>query len=304
MPKRGLLDFIISRLKGVTLADKITLCKNLQEETDLTHISMSGLALILGKKIDINIEDAVRGAEIDAQAAMKRGIQWVSWHDAEYPPLLREIYDPPVMLFYKGCLPNPDLPLVAIVGTRKPSPQAARQAFDIARGLGRSGISVVSGLALGIDAMAHRGNLESGVPGVAVLGSGIDEIYPSINRNLARRLIENGGALLSEYPPGTIPQRWTFPARNRIISGMARGVLIVEAPKKSGALITAAFALDQNKELWVSSTGSFSINEKNPSWFDRRGTALLAEDGAGVIHEASDILKEWNLKCVRIVNDS
>ncbi|MCL2127755.1 MAG: DNA-protecting protein DprA, partial [Treponema sp.] len=123
----------------------------------------------------------------------------------------------------------------------------------------------------------------------AVLGSGADEVYPSSNRTLARRVLETGGALLSEYPPGTGPRKWNFPARNRIISGLCRGVLIVEAPQKSGALITAGFALEQNRELWVASAG---ISGKGLC--DRRGTAKLAEDGAEVIHSASDILKAWN----------
>jgi DNA processing protein len=229
--------------------------------------------------------DRIRAqAERDAEAARRRGIRWVSLVSAAYPPLLREIYDPPAVLFYRGALPEGDRPLVAIVGTRRPHGAAAQAAFDIGRGLGAQGIAVVSGLALGIDAMAHRGNLEGGGRTCAVLGSGVDEIYPSSNRPLARRILEAGGGILSEYPPGTGPQKWRFPARNRIIAALARGTLIAEAPAASGALITARFALEQGRDLWVASAGLGSA-----------GIARLAEEGAKTIRSASDILAEWGI---------
>jgi DNA processing protein len=155
---------------------------------------------------------------------------------------------------------------------------------------------VISGLALGIDAMAHRGSLEGGAPTIAVLGSGVDAIYPVSNRSLARRILENGGVILSEYPPGTSPMKWHFPARNRIISALARGVLIVEAPAKSGALITAQFALEQNRDLWVASSGAVAGNPHGVFSAYGEGTRKLAADGARIIYSASDILDEWNLK--------
>ena len=306
MAERGLLDLIIARLPGLSFPQKIRLCESFEEEQDIIRASRSDIEAILefrllsqnGSLWDI---DTIRKkADRDEQKARQKGMQWVSWHSVEYPPLLREIYDPPVLLFFRGRLPNPQSPLAAVVGTRKPSPAAAAQAFDIAQGLGQNGISVVSGLATGIDSMAHRGNIEGCSAGmtaaqtdapaatVAVLGSAVDEVYPSSNRTLARRVLETGGVLLSEYPPGTGPRKWTFPARNRIISGLSRGILIVEAPQKSGALITARFALEQNRDLWVASAG---IMEGR---FDRRGTKKLVQDGAEVIHSAADILKAWN----------
>jgi DNA processing protein len=205
-----------------------------------------------------------------------------------YPPQLREVYDPPAVLFFRGTLPDPEKPLAAVVGTRRPSPAGAAQAYDIGRELGAAGLSVVSGLALGIDALAHRGNLDGGAATFAVLGSGADEIFPSGNRALAKRILETGGSLLSEYPPGTVPRPWRFPARNRIISGLARGVVIVEAPARSGALITARFALEQGRDLWVASAGAASPRGA--------GTAKLAEEGAGIIESAAGVLAEWNLK--------
>jgi DNA processing protein len=294
MAERGLLDLIISCLPGLSHREKITLCEALDDESDLLQKSMSDIEALIGRRLKAwDADSSRRTAERTAEKARVRGISMVSWLSPLYPPLLREIYDPPVLLFFKGKLPDPENPLVAVVGTRKPSPAARAQAFDIAKGLGRGGISVVSGLAFGIDAMAHKGNMEGGAPTVAVLGSGVDEVYPSSNRNLALRVLETGGVLLSEYPPGTGPRKWTFPARNRIISGISRGVLIVEAPKKSGALITAKFALGQDRELWVASCGVSDI-EKRFAFYDKRGTSKLAEDGAGVIRNASDILAAWN----------
>jgi DNA processing protein len=204
-----------------------------------------------------------------------------------YPPLLEEIYDPPAVLYVRGTLPNPELPAVAVVGTRSPSSAACRQALRLGREFARRGITVVSGLALGIDALAHRGCLEGGGSTVAVLGSSVDEVYPASNRELARRILENGGSLVSEYPSGTKPRRWFFPQRNRIISGLARGTVIVEAPASSGALYTGQFALEQGRDLFVASSGvSSPLGE---------GTRRLAADGCRVISGAEEVLAEWNL---------
>jgi DNA processing protein len=178
--------------------------------------------------------------------------------------------------------------MAAVVGTRRPSSQGAKRAFDIGLELGKAGIPVVSGLALGIDSMAHRGNIEAGSPTVAVLGSSPDMVYPASNRFLAKRILETGGVILSEYPPGTGPRKWNFPERNRIISALARGTIIVEAPEKSGALITAKFALEQDRDLWVDKAG---ISSK---W--SCGTANLEKDGALIFSSVKDILAEWSLE--------
>jgi len=301
MAERGLLDLIVSCLPDLSYREKITLCESLSEESDL--FQKSGVEALIGRALNArDIDSSRQTAQRAAEKARARGINMVCWQSPLYPPLLREIYDPPVLLFFRGKLPDPESPLAAVVGTRKPSPASSAQAFDIARGLGRGGISVVSGLAIGIDACAHRGNIEGGAATVAVLGSGVDEVYPSTNRVLARRILETGGALISEYPPGMGPRKWTFPARNRIISGLCRGVLIVEAPQKSGALITARFALDQNRDLWAASSGVEQTaqpalkQEKRFGFFDKRGTTKLAGDGAVIIKTASDILEAWNIK--------
>ena len=288
--KQDLMDLMICRIPELKGRERIELQKRFDREEDFSLLSVRGLEEILGRAFkdpSWTMSQIRCLAEKDADAARKKGICQVSWREKAYPPLLREIYDPPAILFYLGVLPNPEKPLVAVVGTRKPSSAAAARAFELGRELAEAGIPVVSGLALGIDAMAHRGNIEGKAPTVAILGCGVDQVYPSSNRNLARRILETGGAIISEYPVGTGPYKGNFPARNRIISALARGTLIVEAPEKSGALITARFALDQDRDLWLDKAGLTSKRGK--------GMARLAEDGAVVISSVRDILAEWNL---------
>jgi len=292
MNKRGLLDLIISLLPGIKITEKISLLELFNTEEELFSQSKRDIENILKHELktfwDIN-DIREKAGRIDTICEM-RSIKWVSWTESEYPPLLREIFDPPSVIFFRGMLPDPEKSLLGMVGTRKPSPDAASQAYEIGRGMGQANVSVISGLALGIDAMSHRGNLAAGVPGYAVLGSGVDEIYPSANRLLAKKILDQGGALISEYPPGTRPGKWTFPARNRIISALSRSVLIVQAPQKSGALITAAFALEQGKELFVASCGI------KQGAFDNMGTMRLAQDGADVIRTFRDILSKWKME--------
>ena len=290
---RGLLDLIIRRLPGVSLAKKIQLCGIFTRETDLTTLTPRDIDNILGtsyKSWDMDV--LRREAEADERNCRLRGISFVSYSESAYPPLLRELYDPPVVLFYRGLLPDPVQPLLAVVGTRKPTGTAAAETYDIARVLGNAGIPVVSGLALGIDAMAHRGNLDGGGGTIGVLGCGLDRIYPAGNRALARKILDRQGALCGEYPPGTLPHRWHFPARNRIIAGLARGTLVVEAPASSGALITAQFALEQGRDLWVTRGALFSPQGE--------GTLKLAQEGAGVISGGEEILAEWGLDLSKV----
>ena len=289
----GLLDLMICRIPGLKGRERIELEKKFDKEEDFLLLSKKDIESLLGRALEGSwTMPKIRSmAEQDAASALKTGIRRVSWREKAYPPLLREIFDPPALLFYRGVLSDPEKPLVAVVGTRKPSSRAAERAYELGRELGKAGIPVVSGLALGIDSMAHRGNIEARAPTVAVLGSGPDHLYPSSNRDLARRVLETGGLIISEYPPGTGPRKWNFPARNRIISGLARGTVIVEAPEKSGALITAQFALEQNRDLWVDSVG---VASKRGA-----GTARLAEEGAGVISSAGIILADWNMTAVQ-----
>jgi DNA processing protein len=290
MAADNLLDLTICRIPALKSKERADLAKKFDREDDFSVLSKKDIENLLGRILkgpSWTVEQFRVQAEKDAAQAQKLGIKRVYWREETYPPLLREIPDPPVVLFYRGSLPGAGKPLVAVVGTRKPSSQARVRAFELGRELGKAGFPVVSGLALGIDAMAHRGNIEGGASTVAVLGSSPDNVYPPSNRELARRILETGGLILSEYPPGTGPRKWNFPERNRIISGMSRGTVVVEAPEKSGALITANFALDQNRDLWMDVTG---LNSERGG-----GMTKFVEDGAMRLSSVHDILVEWNI---------
>jgi len=200
-----------------------------------------------------------------------------------YPSALSDIPDPPAVLFFEGELENAlQKPVVAVIGSRRSSVYGLGVARSLSRALSSSGICVTSGLARGIDGEAHRGSLEAGGPTIAVLGCGIDVPYPPEHSKLARS-ITNCGALVSEYPPGTKPDRFNFPERNRIISGLSRGVIVVEAGERSGTMITVNSALDQGREVFavpgeVTRSTSF-------------GTNRLLKEGANLVTSVDDVLE-------------
>ncbi len=214
---------------------------------------------------------------------IKREIRMVVLGEENYPPLLKEIKNPPLYLLYQGNLDGEKF--IAIVGTRRPTFYGIKLARDFAKELSSLGFIIVSGLAYGIDTSAHKGALEGGKTW-AILGSSLDYIYPKGNKKLAEEIREKG-ALVSEYPLGTRPSYYTFPQRNRIISGISQGVLVIEAGKKSGALITASFALDQGREVFA--IPGRLIDEKS------FGTNKLIQDGAKLILEIKDILEEFGI---------
>jgi len=203
--------------------------------------------------------------------------------DDDYPELLTQLSDPPPLLYVRGNKDALHLPAIAIVGSRNPTRGGARNAFEFSRYLAQSGFCIVSGLAQGIDAAAHRGALEAGSATVAFLGNGIDIIYPPTNRELADAIVVNG-ALVSEYPPGTPPLKAYFPQRNRLISGLSLGTLVVEAARRSGSLITARLASEQGREVFAL-PGSIH----NPM---ARGCHQLLRDGAKLVETVDDIMTE------------
>ncbi|MCQ3931429.1 MAG: DNA-protecting protein DprA [Chloroflexi bacterium] len=208
--------------------------------------------------------------------------------DDEYPTLLRELPDGPPLLYIRGRIfPEDDLAL-AMVGTRKATTYGLEIARRIATAMAHAGVTVVSGLARGLDTVSHEAALAAGGRTIAVMGNGIDQLYPSENRALATKIIDEGlGAIVTEYPPGTPPLAENFPARNRIISGLSLGVLIVEAPKSSGALLTAQSALDQGREVFAIPGNITSPNSE--------GTNSLIQDGAKLVMRPEDILEELNV---------
>ncbi len=222
-------------------------------------------------------------AEVIVRDTEKKSIRILTYWDHDYPALLREIQCPPLALYFKGMLPEGTA--VAVVGTRKSDARSSSVARRIARELSARGCAVVSGMAVGIDREAHLGALEGGGLTVGVLANGIDIIYPWPNRDLYR-LIEasRGSALVSEYPPGIFAGKWTFVRRNRIISGLCAGTVVVKAGERSGALITARHAVEQNREVFACAGGSFEE--------EYAGCHRLVRDGAVLVSCTEDILTE------------
>ena len=237
------------------------------------------------EKISTNSEP--KNWEKCANLIEKHNIKFLSILDENYPSLLKSIYDPPPFLFYRGSLKKDDFRrTIAIVGTRKASNYGKIMTKKIGSALTKAGFTIVSGLAFGIDTIAHLSALENGGRTIAVMGTGVDQIYPPRNREIADKILENG-ALISEYIPGSKAEKWNFPTRNRIISGISLGTVIIEGTKTSGALLTAKFALDQNRDIFALPG---DINREQAS-----GPNYLIKLGAKIITSPSDILEEYDL---------
>lgn len=232
-------------------------------------------------------------AKLDLDAEMARlekaGVQVVTWQSSDYPESLRNIYHPPPVLYLRGSLSPADEWAVSVVGTRRATVYGKEAARHIAGELTRAGVTVISGLARGIDTAAHQAALDAGGRTVAVLGSGVDVAYPTENRRLMQRIVEHG-AVLSEYSLGTPPEGSNFPPRNRIISGLSLGVVIVEAGERSGALITADYAAEQGRDVFAVPGNMFNRTF--------RGCNRLIQQGAKLVLGVEDILEELNLTMV------
>jgi DNA processing protein len=227
-------------------------------------------------------------AEGEMRRAEAAGIRIVGLDEPDYPAALKATYDPPAVLYVRGTVaPKPAVAAVAVVGARAATPTGRAFARSLARDLAAAGAEIVSGLARGIDAEAHRGALEAKGRTVAVLGSALDRVYPPEHEDLARQITERGGALLSEFPLGTGPRPHHFPQRNRVIAGLAQAVVVVEAKERSGALVTARFAGDQGREV-LAVPG-------HPTEPLAAGTNALLRDGAALVRSARDVAEALGL---------
>jgi len=224
--------------------------------------------------------------EVELAQVIRRGYGVFCWDDRGYPTSLRKIPQPPPVLYVRGRLEEQDELSVAIVGTRQVSAYGREVARELGGELARRGVTVVSGLALGVDAIAHQAAVDAGGRTIAVLGSSVDQIYPARNRRLALQVIEQG-ALVSEYPLGTKPEASNFPPRNRIISGLSLAVVVVEAGKRSGALITASFAAEQARDVFAVPGSILSPGSE--------GCNRLIQDGAFPVTSIGDLLESLQL---------
>ncbi len=276
-----------------TPLQKMSLCRKLGSVSNILERRKEAEG-ILGKDFRINgkpvSSDSLehRGME-ELALCRERGIRVLTIDSDEYPPRLRTVEDPPLVLYVRGRaeLLYAEYP-VAVVGARKASNMSINMAYVIARDLGELGVTVVSGLAAGIDYYAHKGALDSGGNTVAVLGNGIDVVYPGSNADLYERVIREG-ALVSEFPLGTGPLKYNFPRRNRVISGLSLGTVVVEASSRSGALITASYAVDEGREVMAlpGRAGSEPF----------AGNNSLIREGAHLVESACDVLRILGLEC-------
>ena len=254
----------------------------------LTELKACGLRAAIAEAVHsgITFEDA--GAELEK--ACQAGIEIVSYQDGRYPRCLKEIFDPPILLYARGRAELLSGHNLAVVGSRRPSPYGMSVAQKLGRELVQTGLVVVSGMARGVDSLAHRGALDAGGNTIAVLGCGVDVVYPRENEKLAQRIVERG-LIVSEFRLGSTAFPQNFPLRNRIISGISLGVIVVEGAQYSGSLITARLALDQGREVFAVPGNIVS----KQSW----GPNLLIKQGAKLVQEPTDVLEDLPLEVRR-----
>jgi DNA processing protein len=273
---------------GVGSVHFIRLLARFHTPTEVLKASEAALCEVVGPKLAQRIAQYSDVAAVDAQERLMDSVNatLITLEDPAYPVRLAEIYDPPLALFARGALLERDEASVAIVGTRRASPYGAHMAEKFGRDLAARGVTVVSGMALGVDSAAHRGAIDAGGRTIAVLGCGVDVAYPPQNAELARE-IEKSGCVISQFLMGVKPSPGHFPYRNRIISGLSLGTLVVEAPKESGALITARQAAEQGREVFAVPGQVGSRNSEGPH--------SLIREGAKLAETAEDILVELEL---------
>lgn len=265
---------------------EIEQCTSQQLKTRVPKVLCEALLLARGEPVAQQIVSALEWAQHDDQFILTQD-------QTQYPAILKQIADPPIVLFAKGALPRLEQPALAIVGARHATADGLEHASDFASALARQGWCVISGLAQGIDAAAHRGALQAGLTGggtIAVLGTGADVVYPRNHAELVRRILAEGGLIISEFPLGTPARPHHFPRRNRIVAGLSHGVLVVEAALKSGSLLTARLAIEMDREV-------FAIPGSIHSPLSR-GPHALIQQGAKLVENVTDILNELEAYCV------
>lgn len=275
----------LAQMESITLHQKLQLLQRFPEAEDLFFAEEEKLSDLDPKILQALSDKDLTEARKIHNKCLQRDITLLPITDSAYPARLRNIPDPPILLYCKGQLPNmAEKPVIGIVGTRKATPYGLTATKKLSRQIAACGGIVISGGAAGIDTAAMQGAMETGNPVICVLGCGVDVAYPTKNRPLFAQTAQNG-CLLSEYPPGSAPERWHFPQRNRIISGMANGVLVTEAPEKSGALITARQALEQGRDVYVI-PGNIDVATS-------AGSNGLLQEGATAVLSGWDVVKTY-----------
>lgn len=286
--KKRLLASALSYCEFLRTREKLFLFESIDNLRELTVLSVKDLSSMLNRQLRTSFNLSTLELKLNQTLKIMEMYEMknVFIYENDFPAKLKEIPDPPFSLFYRGTLPlNADM--AAMVGTRVATGEGINTALKLGEQFADLNVPVVSGLARGIDTFSQRGCVNAGGVSVAVLACSPERIYPSVNARLAGKILERGGCILSEYPPCTEPLKFRFPQRNRIISGLSRSVIVVEAPEKSGALITADFALEQGRDVFVCK--DLLESRKNT------GGAELYNQGACAISYAADVLKDWGV---------
>ncbi len=287
LPVTNILDdILLSSVEGIGARTYQLLRQRFGSSTailDASRNDLSGFDFLEARTLD-RLLSARQGLNPQAivDHCQHRGIDIIAWDDARYPEPLRTIHDPPPILYVRGTMLPQDVFSLAVIGTRRLTDYGRRQAKRLGGALAKSGFTIISGLARGIDTVAHRAALDSGGRTLAVLGGGHDRLYPPENEPLAEEIIAAGGAVLSEYPPLHPSARWTFPQRNRIVSGLSLAVLVIEAPVKSGAMISARMAGEQGRDIFAV-PGPIDSDASG-------GCHQLIRDGAYLVDSVDDVL--------------
>ncbi|HOV13616.1 MAG TPA: DNA-processing protein DprA [Spirochaetota bacterium] len=287
MNDEKIYDIAFSFDESITPIEKKFLIEKYGSSKEVLKLSKGLLKNILGRKWTgnrYNPENFIEQSKKMADFMDKASIKTVRFNEDDYPDLLKEIPDLPFLLYYRGNIQYDYNRSIAIVGTRQPNFEGVERVNHFTETLINNGFTIVSGLALGIDAESHKKTLQNKGKTIAVLGCGIDRIYPVENREIGRAILEHDGALISEYPPGVEPKKWYFPKRNRIIVGLSKSVLIVQSPERSGSLISAFLSADYNRNLYVCSA--------NPNCSTDEGNRILIRTGASEVHTPDDILTD------------
>lgn len=269
----------LSLIKNLGSKRKQKLLERYKQPETIYNLTKKELLQVegIGEQLAENILDSNIRNSINKHIAymQEHNIDIISILDKEYPSILKEICDPPIQLYIKGNKNILNTPSIAIVGCRDVSEYGKKVAKYFAYNLAKQNINIISGLAKGVDSYAHMGTLSTVGKTIAVVGNGLDTIYPIENKQLSEQILKNGGAIISEYPLGTKPEKMNFPARNRIISGMSNGIIVVEAKIKSGTLITVDFALEQGRDVYVVPGNINSINSVGTNELIKQGARMV-----------------------------
>ncbi|SMO43463.1 DNA-processing protein DprA [Gracilimonas mengyeensis] len=284
----------LSLIPGFGCRRVLNLLKQVEDPAEIFHLGKRKLRSIegIGEASALSLLSFDGWDEVDEILAKTEqvGAQIITLADENYPPLLKQIYDPPILLWIKG---NPEAlskPGVAVVGTRNTSAYGRNMAQKFSEALVNQGLCVYSGLAYGIDAIAHKSALSKNGATVAVLGSGIDWIYPAKHKPLTQQIVESGGAVITEFPPGAKPDAGNFPVRNRVVSGLSHGVLVIESGIKGGSMITADLGLDQNREVFAVPHPLGNPSGTGCNYLIKRGAAKLVQTPDDIFEE---LPMEW-----------